>query len=137
MIHCIEHIRSELQMQLLRNREILSERKIEVPQARPANRSISDIAGADSLRRSGADRNPRKSGRVQVPQSGSVIRQSGLAANIVGTAVSNPRSLSNGYRAAGSRCENSRRLPAPQRIPQGVPVIQQRETVQPFGNKVM
>src|SRR5205823_3028554 len=52
--------------------------------------------------------------------------------------IGDSRRLRNGHRAAGLCRENPRRLPATQSMPQkGVPIVQTRETVHPFGDKVM
>src|SRR5579859_4444117 len=135
MVQGIEHIHAELQMQLFRYWEILAQGKIEVPRPRSTNRSVPNIPGTDRFRGNGVDRHPRKRRRVEVPEGGSVIRQDGWPTNIVRAAVCNSRRLTKSYRATGLCRENTRRLPAPERIPQGVPIIQARETVHPFGNK--
>src|SRR5207249_2151641 len=137
MVQSVEHIGAKLQMQLFGNREILAEREIQVPLSWSPYRSITDIACPDGFRRNGTDRHSRKGGGIQGAQRCSVIGEDGRPANIVGTAVGDPRRLRKGDRAARLRCKDPRSLPAAKRISQSIPTVQPWEAVNPFGDEVV
>src|SRR5207244_13223927 len=109
----------------------------EVPWGGPADGSVSHVSGPDGLGRNLAHGHPRECRGVQILQRGPVIRQDCRTADIVRTAVGNARRFGYGYRTAGLRRQNPRGLPAPERIPQGVPVLKPRKSVHPFGNEIM
>ncbi len=86
MVEEVERIHANLKPRLLRKREVLSKRKIGVPESGPADGPTSEIPGPDRASRRRADRNLRKCSRIQILKCFLMIGSNRISADVVGTA---------------------------------------------------